>query len=807
MQELNDGRMEVAHQAHESAYFGARLSDTGRVSVFLVFFLNLRFILPRKKARLPMKCPLSSLASLTLAALAITGCGANLTTSPITGAKHSATGRAMGGQQPVSGASIALYAIGQDSDGDPTQSSLFDSVTTDQNGNFTFPPFTCPTPTTLVYVAGAGGNPGIATGSDNAGLSLVTALGQCGALNSNTYISVNELTTVAAAYALAPFLQAIRTQGTSVATGASLQDAFTYATELVNSSTGTVPGNVPAGTNVPVAQINTIADIIAACVNSAGGSAGDGTICGNLFTLTPNSQNVYPGDTVTALVNLAQNPTENTMGLFNLLPAQPPFGPTDSTQPADFSIHLTTANGFSAYPQALTYPAATIGFAQPTQVFSVNNVGSDPVSLGSYSFTGAGAADFLVTDTSCGSMLGANSSCTFTVSFTPSASGNRSGYFVLNNGSVNSTLSVAVSGTGNAPAASVAPLLTQGLISFGDSNTYGTGYMPSYPALLDTYFASGSTFENLGVPGYQCWNQTQSIFTTLSPQSTGNPVVTDMIGSNDLNQLSDGLNTPGAVYYAQCQWAGNAYAALPAANTIPASSAQATTAGTWSADTSYPNFPGLVSTTANSCVTVSANVPDGVFYLWYLKEYSSGGTLSVSTDGQVSTDTISSTSQLSSVIKIYINQTQESYPALARFVTAPGQHTISACVTSATGASNDVHIYGFGFPPATTNTAATAPLVLLGGVIYYEGDSTDSNHPGLATANSLNQQIAGQLAADNLNVQFVNVRNFVNATSDMQADGNCMASGQPGFHVNNCGTFALEEAFWEALNATQAPKQ
>jgi hypothetical protein len=73
------------------------------------------------------------------------------------------------------------------------------------------------------------------------------------------------------------------------------------------------------GLKLPVAELNTLADIIAACVNSTGGSApsgiSDGSLCRNLFALTPNSSNGYLTDTVTALLNIARNPSQNVTAL------------------------------------------------------------------------------------------------------------------------------------------------------------------------------------------------------------------------------------------------------------------------------------------------------------------------------------------------------------------------------------------------------------------------------------------------------------------------------------------------------------
>ncbi len=74
--------------------------------------------------------------------------------------------------------------------------------------------------------------------------------------------------------------------------------------------------------------------------------------------------------------------------------------------------------------------------------------------------------------------------------------------------------------------------------------------------------------------------------------------------------------------------------------------------------------------------------------------------------------------------------------------------------------------------------------------------------------NALNQHRPQALAADNLNVTFVDVRAFVDPHSGILgvANGSCSASYDPGAHVNNCGTFSLEQAFREAVNVAFAPQ-
>ena len=101
--------------------------------------------------------------------------------------------------------------------------------------------------------------------------------------------------------------------------------------------------------------------------------------------------------------------------------------------------------------------------------------------------------------------------------------------------------------------------LANGYFAFGDSNSAGAGYLPSYPAQLDAaYFPPGSPFANYAVSGSQCIQQTVAVFNDLNPQPTGNPIV------SNLNGFNDNLSTDPAIqlYYRQCQMAGSARAGL-----------------------------------------------------------------------------------------------------------------------------------------------------------------------------------------------------------------------------------------------------
>jgi hypothetical protein len=110
---------------------------------------------------------------------------------------------------PSSGATIQLYAVAATSKGAATP-LISATVTTAQDGTFTITgDYSC-TGNPLVYIVATGGNPGSGT---NTALSLMAALGPCNNLTPSTFISINELTTVASVYALAPFMSGYKNVG------------------------------------------------------------------------------------------------------------------------------------------------------------------------------------------------------------------------------------------------------------------------------------------------------------------------------------------------------------------------------------------------------------------------------------------------------------------------------------------------------------------------------------------------------------------------------------------------------------------
>ncbi len=242
-------------------------------------------------------------AAFGLSLLFLVGCGAGpeIPGSIKPDVTAGVQGTAYGGSTPIVGATISLMAAGTSGYGSaPVQLS---TTTTGAGGSFTLPSHMCPTPDSLVYVQALGGNPGSYTGNNS--INLIAVLGNCSAATSQVHVSINEATTIAAAYALAQFASVTASHtwiGTSSTNIVGLNNAAGPASTLVNSTTG-VPNvtSSSAGIVLPTAVIDTLADMLAACTNSTGASSSG---CNTLFNAT-TVNGVRPVDTLQAALNIA----------------------------------------------------------------------------------------------------------------------------------------------------------------------------------------------------------------------------------------------------------------------------------------------------------------------------------------------------------------------------------------------------------------------------------------------------------------------------------------------------------------------
>jgi alpha-tubulin suppressor-like RCC1 family protein len=278
----------------------------------------------------------------------------NAAPPPTSSAARSLPGVLHGGQQPITGSTLTLYAAGVPANVAPTTLS---TTTTDGNGNFNFQ-YTCPAAESLIYVVASGGNAG---GGSNTAIKLMAALGPCGSLQP--FIVVNELTTVAAVYALNAFSAITGTSGglsgcvdcSANSDGDMTQlhgntpaiaNSFSTTGLLANPANGEPAAFLPPAASCVAAsppvncsglgRLTALSNVLAACVNSAEGS-------GQCTTLLNDASTT---DTLQATLHIARNPgLVNINGIYNLSTRNPVFTPGLSKSPTDWTIALNFTGG------------------------------------------------------------------------------------------------------------------------------------------------------------------------------------------------------------------------------------------------------------------------------------------------------------------------------------------------------------------------------------------------------------------------------------------------------------------------------
>jgi hypothetical protein len=295
------------------------------------------------------------IGALFCCALAMTGCGLGTITTSGGSGTMSLQGMVHGGQQGVSGASIQLYTVGSTGNGSAATPMLTQAVTTDANGLFNITKaYSCGqnssgsafTSSNQVYVVASGGNPGLSTGGNNPALVMVAPLGSCSNLSATTTIFVNEVTTVAAAWALAPFTTSATNIGASGTNALGIENAFLNAGLLANPTTG-APATLPANLTIETGKLNALADALASCVNSDGTSA-----CNPLFSASAVNGSL-PADTFTAALNIVKNPGHSVAAVFGTIGSYVPFATTLIQAPNDWTMSLTVTGGGLNLPKAL----------------------------------------------------------------------------------------------------------------------------------------------------------------------------------------------------------------------------------------------------------------------------------------------------------------------------------------------------------------------------------------------------------------------------------------------------------------------
>ena len=314
-------------------------------------------------------------------ALAMGGCGVGTLTQNATGTL-ALSGRVHGGAQPVSGATIELLSVGTAGNGSLATNILSRAVTTDSKSFFSISgDYTCTSANEQVYLVARGGNPGFSGSVSNPALVLLSALGSCTDLinNPNAYVWVNEVSTAAAVYALAPFMTAYDHVGASGSNTAGIANAFLNAQLLSNTANGEV-ASLASNLVIEQSKLYALADAIAPCVNSTGGNA-----CAPLFSVATPAGGSAPTDVTGALLNIVKHPGTNVAAVFDLISPAPPFPGTLTKPPADWTMSLTVTGGGLFEPTGLSLDTFgnvwVANFGGP----ATNGDGTNPTGVVAYS--------------------------------------------------------------------------------------------------------------------------------------------------------------------------------------------------------------------------------------------------------------------------------------------------------------------------------------------------------------------------------------------------------------------------------------
>ena len=300
-------------------------------------------------------------ASATLAA-ALTGCAGFTTVEPTQVAPAAGAtmlGSVHGGQQPISGAHVHLYTVGTTGYGSASNNIITSGfagsdaygnyVLTNASGNFSLPTasYTCTSNSLHTYLLATGGNPGLAAGTSNSAITLLAITGKCGNISGLTNAAINEVSTVSTVTTLQQFMTGVVNIGTPGAAKSNLVTDANLALDLVPIATGVASTTNAAGTGItPRAEINTLGNVLAPCINSASPTSTD---CANLFAAVTPSGGTQPTDVASAMLMIAQNPGVNVPAIYQLASATSPFQPTLAAAPSDFALAITySGNGLSS---------------------------------------------------------------------------------------------------------------------------------------------------------------------------------------------------------------------------------------------------------------------------------------------------------------------------------------------------------------------------------------------------------------------------------------------------------------------------
>lgn len=272
---------------------------------------------------------------------------------------HYIEGTVHSGATPIVSATVTVF-----SSSDDNGQRALGSGSTNDNGQFQIWYKTPANSETAIYLTTAGGR--IATQTQDVPGSYVLA-SVLGGLPTPSSIAINELTTVASAYALAQFIDGPSLNGNSI----GLQAAARLLGNLATVETG-APGptitnsdNTPESTLSALRTLNEMANLLASC-------ARDANVCQSIMQLALPLNGAAPQDTFRAVANMAKTPWRDPQPLFDLITSDLYSPNLGSNVPSAWTLSLK----FKGNPTHLAGPG-NMAFDQDGQMWITNNLVAD----------------------------------------------------------------------------------------------------------------------------------------------------------------------------------------------------------------------------------------------------------------------------------------------------------------------------------------------------------------------------------------------------------------------------------------------
>jgi hypothetical protein len=279
--------------------------------------------------------------------------------------------------------------------------------------------------------------------------------------------------------------------------------AFANQQVGTTSSVQTVTLSNTGSAALNISSIATTGDY--AQTNNCGASLGAGASCNINVNFTPTASGTRTG-TLSVTDNATGSPQTVALSGSGIAPA----------------AGLT--------PASLTFANQLVGTTSPAQTVKLSNTGSVPLNISSI----ATAGDYTQTN-NCGASLNAGTSCNINVSFMPTATGTGTGTLSVTDNATGSPQTVALSGSGIAPAAGLSPAsltfanqlvgTTSAAQSVALSNTGSAPLNISHIATAGDYTQTTNCGASLGA-GASC-NINVSFKPTATGIRTGTLSVTD----------------------------------------------------------------------------------------------------------------------------------------------------------------------------------------------------------------------------------------------------------------------------------------